>query len=202
MTTFLLRKDTRPEMVTEPSAFSDDMLAERVGLGDRNAFAELVQRHSTRFYRVAYRVLKNKDDAEDMVQTAFLKFWQQPQSWDPLKQTKFTTWFYRVVTNLCLDQLKKKKPDLMPEDRDIEDSQPRAEECLDLYRKKKLLGGFLAELPERQRAALNLCFYEGFSNQEAAAMMGVKLKAFQSLLMRAKETLRNKAREMERSHEA
>jgi RNA polymerase sigma-70 factor (ECF subfamily) len=58
--------------------------------------------------------------------------------------------------------------------------------------KQALLDRFIRELPERQQMALNLCFYEGLSNQEAAEVIGVKVKALQSLLMRAKTTLREK----------
>lgn len=196
--TSLASKEDRPfEMVSEPYYASDEQLAEWVQSGNHSAFAQLVERNTNRFYRIAYRYLKDKNDAEDMIQTAFLKFWQQPLKWDPNKNARFVVWFYRVVINLCLDHLKKKKPDLYSEELQTPSSRPNPEEDLRLEQKQKILEKFLTELPERQQTALNLCFYEGLSNQEAADVMGVKLKALQSLLMRAKSTLRHKVQEME-----
>lgn len=193
-----LREDSLPKMVSESPYSTDEQLAEQVREGDRSAFAQLVERHTDRFYRTAYRMLKNKGDAEDMTQTAFLKFWQQPQKWDPDKNVKFTTWFYRVVINLCLDHLKKQKPDSLPEDKFAADPEAIPEEALLKAKKQQVLEQFLKELPERQRTALNLCFYEGLSNQEAAEVMGIKLKALQSLLMRGKESLREKVRHLDK----
>src|SRR5688572_7765335 len=78
--------------------------------GSHDAFAVLVQRHSERFYRLAYRYVHNRETAEDIVQDAFLKLWEAPERWQPERNSKFTTWFYRVVVNLCLDWQKKKRP--------------------------------------------------------------------------------------------
>ena len=61
---------------------------------------------------------------------------------------------------------------------------------LDDYQKKSILERFICDLPKRQQLAINLCFYEGLSNNEAAEIIGVKLKALQSLIMRAKTTLK------------
>ena len=59
---------------------------------------------------MAYRFVGNRTEAEDMVQEAFLKLWERPAMWQVDKDTAFTTWFYRVVVNMCLDYKKKKKP--------------------------------------------------------------------------------------------
>lgn len=179
-------------MVREPS-LSDEALAGRVQEGDSQAFAVLVQRHATRFFRLAYRILRDQNEAEDMVQTAFLKFWNRPKKWNPNKQTRFTTWFYRVLVNQCLDHNKKKRPHLVDSEIYLDERVQTTGFDLELQEKQESLRQWLGELPERQRLALNLCFYEGLSNEEAAKVMGVKLKALQSLLMRAKSTLKHKA---------
>jgi RNA polymerase sigma-70 factor (ECF subfamily) len=154
----------------------------------------LVNRHAKRFYNIAYRFLSNRDDAEDIVQEAFLKLWAKPESWNERKQTKFTTWFYRIVTNLCLDHRKKKNPLPLGKDIQLMDRQPGQDMVVDLKRKQMFLDRFIRELPERQHLALNLCFYEGLSNKEAAEIIGVEVKALQSLIMRAKTTLREKVK--------
>ena len=96
---------------------SDQELLALIQGGSHQAFAELVERHTTRFYRLAYRYVQNRETAEDLIQDAFLKLWENPASWQPERNSKFTTWFYRIVVNLCLDWQKKKRP--IPLDEDI-----------------------------------------------------------------------------------
>src|SRR5690606_25784533 len=86
----------------------DDALLARVAAGDHPAFAQLVRRHATRFYRVAYRFTADRQEAEDVVQDAFIRLWEKPQRFEAGKGAAFSTWFYRVVVNLCLDRQKKK----------------------------------------------------------------------------------------------
>ena len=101
----------------------DHELLARIQAGSRDAFAALVQRHTERFYRLAYRYVQNREEAEDIVQDAFLKLWEDPGRWQPERNSKFTTWFYRVVVNLCLDWQKKKRPSAL----DDEVSEPEGE---------------------------------------------------------------------------
>ena len=160
--------------------------------GNGQAFAALVERHSERFYRLAYRYLQNKAAAEDVVQDAFLKLWENPASWQPDRSSKFTTWFYRVVVNLCFDQKKRKEPVALDEDMPVIDDRAPADEAMIRAQQHRILENEIAALPERQRAALALCFEEGLTNQEAAEIMGLKLKALQSLIMRAKTILKER----------
>lgn len=172
--------------------FDDKSLILQIQEGKHEAFVELVNRHSKRFYNIAYRLLFSKNDAEDIVQQAFLKLWERRLFWNPYKGAKFTTWFYRVIVNLCLDHNRKRRPMPLCENMEIVDKHDGQEILLDEKRKQALLHRFIQKLPERQQLALALCFYEGLSNQEAADIIGVKVKALQSLLMRAKTTLKQK----------
>jgi RNA polymerase sigma-70 factor, ECF subfamily len=152
-----------------------------------------VQRHTERFYRLAYRYLQNKEAAEDVVQDAFVKLWEDPGKWQAERNNKFTTWFYRIVVNLCLDWQKRKKPlELGDQELTIADDRDSPDISILHAEKQGILEKEIAALPERQRTALNLCFDEGLSNQEAAEVMGLKLKALQSLVMRAKTTLKER----------
>jgi RNA polymerase sigma-70 factor (ECF subfamily) len=177
------------------SQLEDELLIGHIYEGNHDAFAAIVHRYSKRFYAVAYRIIFNKDDAEDIVQEAFLKLWEKRVLWDKTREAKFTTWFYRVVVNLCLDHNKKKKPEPFLEDMQIEDTQQGQDALLQKKQQQAMLDRFIQELPERQQLALNLCFYEGLSNQEASEIIGVNLKALQSLLMRAKMTLKEKVQQ-------
>jgi len=179
----------------KPLHLDDESLICQIQKGSHEAFATLVNRHSNRFYRIAYRLVFSKDDAEDIVQEAFLKLWNRPNLWDPGKRAKFTTWFYRVVINLGLDLRKKKKLINLPEALESPDENSGADVLFDMHQKQALLEQFIHELPERQQLAVNLCFYEGLSNREAARIIGVKVKALQSLVMRAKTTLKHNVKQ-------
>jgi RNA polymerase sigma-70 factor (ECF subfamily) len=160
--------------------------------GSHAAFTELVKRHTERFYRLTFRYLQNKAAAEDVVQDAFLKLWEDPGKWQADRNTKFTTWFYRVVVNLCLDWQKRKRPVELNEEMPLADERETADQAMLRDESQRVLEKEIASLPERQRTALNLCFDEGLSNQDAADAMGVNLKALQSLIMRAKATLKER----------
>lgn len=171
----------------------DEELLGLIQHGSQEAFSVLVQRHTERFYRLAYRYLQSKEAAEDVVQDAFVKLWEDPGRWQAERNNKFTTWFYRVVVNLCLDWRKKKKPlELGDQEPAIADDRISPDIAMIHAQEQKILEQEIAALPERQRIALNLCFDEGLSNQEAAEVMGLKLKALQSLVMRAKTTLKER----------
>jgi RNA polymerase sigma-70 factor, ECF subfamily len=171
----------------------DEELLALIQDGSQRAFSVLVQRHTDRFYRLAYRYLQSKEAAEDVIQDAFVKLWEDPGRWQAERNNKFTTWFYRVVVNLCLDWQKKKKPiELGNRELSIADDRQTPDITMLHAEKQRILEKEIAALPERQRIALNLCFDEGLSNQEAAEVMGLKLKALQSLIMRAKTTLKER----------
>jgi RNA polymerase sigma-70 factor (ECF subfamily) len=170
----------------------DDELLKLVKDGSHQAFSVLVERHIERFYRLAYRYLQDRTTAEDIVQDAFLKLWENPGLWQEERAAKFTTWFYRIVVNLCLDWRKKKRPLELDPQMPLVDATATADEAMIRNEEEKVLEREIASLPDHQRTALNLCFGEGLSNQEAAAVMGIKLKALQSLIMRAKTTLRER----------
>jgi RNA polymerase sigma-70 factor (ECF subfamily) len=170
----------------------DHELLSLIQEGNSQAFAVLVERHTNRFYRLAYRYLQNREAAEDAVQDAFLRLWENPALWRPERNSKFTTWFYRVVVNLCLDTRKRKRPVPLDEELGIPDERELTEDRMIRDQEQEALERAIGALPERQRTALNLCFDEGLTNQEAAAVMGLKLKALQSLIMRAKTTLKER----------
>lgn len=170
----------------------DESLMIRVQQGDHRAFSALVNRHTDRFYAAAYRLLNNPGDAEDMVQDAFLKLWDNPMIWKPDQGAKFTTWFYKVITNLSIDRMRKRNKMSSSELMDLyEDESTMQDKSLEEKQEQAHLEEAIQALPEKQRVALNLCFYEGLSNKDAADILGIKVKALESLLMRAKAGIRD-----------
>lgn len=171
---------------------SDEDLLAQIASGDHEAYRLLVRRHAERYYRVAYRVLLQRQDAEDMVQHAFLKIWEKPQLWQAGKGASFRTWFSRVVVNLCIDLQRSRKPMAgegalaMMADTDM-----AADEKLSSRQQQAQVQQAMAGLPEQQRAALSLCHFEEYSNREAAEILGISIKAIESLLVRARKSLRD-----------
>ncbi|QQG36942.1 MAG: sigma-70 family RNA polymerase sigma factor [Micavibrio aeruginosavorus] len=170
---------------------TDEGLMKRVQKGDHQAFSLLVRRHSERFYALSWRLLGNEAEAEDVVQDAFIKLWAQPALFRVDAGVRFTTWFYRVVSNMATDRLRGRKRWASPEAMDIlPDPGKGADQALAERQTQALIEKAIHALPERQKLALTLCFYEGLSVREAGAVMEAGEKAVESLLMRAKAGLR------------
>lgn len=172
---------------------SDESLMRLICQGSHQAFAILVRRHTDRFYAAAFRLTGRRGEAEDLVQDAFLKIWQRPDIWKDDRGAKFTTWFYRILVNQNIDRLRRMQK--MASDNSIlpfvADGRDDPETNAALTEEEGRIEKALAALPERQKTALTLCYYEGLSNAEAADAMGVKVKALESLLMRAKTGLKD-----------
>lgn len=172
---------------------TDEDLMTLIASGNHQAFATLTRRHTDRYFRLAFRLCKNVQTAEDIVQDSFIKLWKRREKWDPTRGAKFTTWFYRVVYNGTLDFLRKKKPESGVDYLDtFADTRGSQEQDMQNAQEQSEIERAIDTLPERQKTALNLCFYEDVSNKDAAAIMDVGVKALESLLMRAKKSLKEK----------
>lgn len=164
--------------------------------GDRRAFDEIVARHGAFALRVATRVVRDRLMAEDLVQEAMVRAWSQAQHFDP-RRARFTTWLYRIVMNLCIDQGRRVRPVPLPPDFNPVDPAASADELIEASERDALLAGAVSELPVNQRAALTLVYDEGLSGAEAARILGLSAKAVERLLARARVHLRER---LERAH--
>ncbi len=168
----------------------DETLVTHVAAADRGAYAVLVHRHGLRYRALAYRMMGDMAQAEDLVQEAFVKLWTHADRFDA-KKAKFTTWFHRIVVNRCLDEKRKRTPDPLPEGFDQQDEADNAEETMVTESANRAMRAAVSNLPERQRVAVTLSYFDGLSNIEAAEVMDLKLKAYESLLVRARAKLRD-----------
>src|SRR4051812_456534 len=159
----------------------------RVASGDAAAFRLLVERHSAMVHALAWRML-GPADAEDVVQESFTRLWVNARGWAP-SGGGLGGWLRRVATNLCLDRLR--KPRLVSDDllADHADAAPPADGRLDEARRHAAVADAVRALPDLQCAAIVLTYYEGVPNAEAAAILGLGVKAVESLLVRARRGL-------------
>ncbi len=177
-------------------ADSDQALMVRIVDGDRAAFDGLVRRHGQRLLAVAARMVGNASDAEDVVQEACLRIWRGAATWRP-ETAAFSTWSYRIVINLCIDRARR-RPWFAPiEDAgDPPDERPDALDAVQRASLGRRIGEALAGLPDRQRAALTLSYYEGLSGTEAAEVLSISVSALESLLVRGRRALRARLAEL------
>lgn len=157
--------------------------------GQETALAGLMDRHLKTITAIGFYMLGDSSLAEDVAQSTFLKLWQIAPNWKP-GQATLLTWMRRVATNDCLDRLRKKRPiysDNVPEQTDKALSPLESLQKSDTQRHVREA---LSRLPDTQRAAITLTYYQGVSQKEGAEILGQKLKAYESLLSRAKKNLK------------
>ena len=182
---------------------SDDALMRRAGGGDKAAFAVLARRHVARATAIAQRILANRSDAEEIVQETFLRCWQKAPDWlpandrspagagaDAAPRAQFATWMYRVLVNLCLDRRRRPQPVALEAAAEVADGAADGFDAAAAGETGRRVAAALAALPERQRAALALCYFEGMGNIEAAAALEISIGALESLLVRGRRALK------------
>lgn len=161
----------------------------RVGRGDQAAFRALVEAHGRALHRLAWRLLMDGTEAEDVVQEAFARLWTGAPRWRP-GEARIGGWLRRVCTNLCLDRLRRRRFQAGGDVPETADAAPLAPARIDEARLDEAVAAALTALPDRQRAAIVLTYYEQLPNARAAEVMELNVKAFESLLLRARTALR------------
>jgi len=138
---------------------------------------------------LAYRMLNDAAEAEDVVQEVFMRVWKQAPTWQP-GTARFDTWMHRVALNLCYDRLRRRREIPTEAPPEQTDPGPSPDRGLEAEGTSRRVAQALAALPERQREAIVLCHYQDLGNIEAAAVMGVTVEALESLLGRGRRALR------------
>lgn len=168
----------------------DDALMRRVAARDGDAFRQLAEMHAARPHRIAWRMLGDGTEAEDVAQEAMLRLWRDAGSWRP-GGSGVAAWLTRVATNLCLDRLRKRARISGEDVPERADEAPLADALIEVDEARGAVIAAMDRLPERQRAAVVLTYYEELPNADAAAMLEMNIKAFESLLLRARRALKD-----------
>jgi RNA polymerase sigma-70 factor (ECF subfamily) len=171
---------------------SDNALLAATAKGNLRAFSGLTERHLRGLIALGMRMLGNGADAEEVAQEAFLRLWRFAPAWDPYGAATVRTWLCRVAINLCLDRKRKKSFVALDEAGELIDPAADGQAKAEAAGKRRFLTKMLQALPDRQRAVVVLSYYEGLKGHEVAETLGLSVKAVESLLVRARRTLRER----------
>lgn len=167
--------------------------------GNQDAYAEIVDLYQSRLYHVCYRMLGNKHEAEDITQEAFLRAYINLHTFD--QKRKFSTWIFRIATNLCIDRIRKKKPDYhldaqVPGTDGLDMySQIAASEELPVEQLEKMemqehLQYEISRLPDKYRSVIVLKYMEELPLQEISEILDLPLGTVKTRIHRGREALR------------
>jgi len=173
--------------------------------GDQNAFAEIVELFQDKLYRVCFRMLGNKHEAEDIAQEAFVRAFINIHTFDTKR--KFSTWIYRIATNLCIDRIRKKKPDYFL------DAEVAGTEGLNMYSQIASAAELpeeeilkmemqdrvqyeISRLPDKYRAVIVLKYMEDLPLQEISDILEMPLGTVKTRIHRGREALRKQLSNM------
>ncbi len=179
---------------------SDAQLVTRAKGGDRRSFDLLVQRHHNLVYNTAYRMLGDAGGAEDATQTAFIRAYRSLSRFRG--KSAFSTWLYRIVSNVCLDALRTRRDDSVGlevsydgddevQQRPLPDESAEPAANAERSELQRVVHRAISQLPEDYRMVLVLYDITGFSYEEIAGILQIPLGTVKSRLNRARLALRD-----------
>lgn len=182
--------------------FGDEQLMKELAAGNHEAFEEILRRYETQVITYCYTWMRNRDSAEDLAQETFLRVFRNAARYMPV--AKFTTWLYKIATNLCINESKKGQ---IRSSRSLDEpagSDPDGTRIIERLANKgnaplteaekheaqSLIERAIAHLPDDQRTTLVMVEYHHMPYQEIAEILGVTVSAIKMRVKRARETLR------------
>lgn len=186
---------------------TDQELVGEALAGNQRAFTTLVERHRAAVHSVIYRVVKNTDTANDLVQETFIKAFSSLTSYRP--EYKFSTWLYKIAVNSSIDLLRRRRLPLMSLDTPIETedgsmtveiADHRSNPEVELERKQQefSITAAIDDLPERYKEVIQFRHQDDKSYEEIAEMLKVPVGTVKARIFRAREMLKRRLKDIER----
>ncbi|MEH7114611.1 RNA polymerase sigma factor SigW [Neobacillus niacini] len=171
--------------------------------GDQDAFADIVEIYSNSIYQLGYRMLGNRHEAEDIAQEAFIRAYVNIKSFN--QDLKFSTWLFRIATNLCIDRIRKKKPDYYLDAEvsgtdgltmysQLSSDSPLPENELESLELQEIVQKEILKLPEKYRSVIVLKYIEELSLNEISEILDMPLGTVKTRIHRGREALRQQLR--------
>lgn len=177
---------------------NDEKLVKKVKNGDADAFEQIIIKYEKKIFGLIYNMLRNENEIEDVAQEVFIKVYKNLDKFNG--DSSLYTWIYKIATNLCLDQIKKRKEviyideKLQLDDGEVEIQIPSDEKLQDeIYEQKELkqkLESCIDKLPEKQKVMIVLRDIKGLSYDEIAEILDLKLGTVKSQINRARLKLK------------
>ncbi len=179
-------------------------LIERAVRGDQKAYAEILDEYRGRIYNLIYRMVRHREEAEDLVQEAFVKAFASLPSFNA--DYAFSTWLYKIAINNCIDHLRRKKLKTYSMDKPVQsqdgefsrefpDVSMSPDKPLLARERTRLIEKAIDELPEKYRIVIILRHSEERSYDEIAQMLGLPLGTVKARIFRAREMLKKKLKD-------
>ena len=171
--------------------------------GDQDSYAEIVEIYKDKVFQICFRMLGNRHEAEDIAQEAFLRAFVNISSFNI--DLKFSTWLYRIATNLCIDRIRKKKPDYYLDAEvagtdgltmysNVASKEKRPEEDVESMELQETIQEEISKLPEKYRSVIVLKYIEELSLNEISELLNLPLGTVKTRIHRGREALRKKLR--------
>ncbi|WP_416148267.1 RNA polymerase sigma factor SigW [Salipaludibacillus sp. HK11] len=172
--------------------------------GNQEAFAELMDLYKDKVYHIVYRMLGNVHEAQDVSQEAFLRAYSNIDSYDINR--KFSTWLFRIATNLAIDRIRKKKPDFHLEDQvagtedlnyysQISGDDVLPEDQVVQFEMQEWIQDEVMQLPPKYRSAIILKYLEDLSLKEISEILNLPVATVKTRIHRGREALRKRLRD-------
>lgn len=175
---------------------SDADLMHAAASGDSTAYSEILNRYLKAMLALAQRFLGNAADADEITQEAFLRLWIQAPRWNADGGASLRTWLSRVVMNLCIDRFRMKKPVPLDDAGELADTRAGSFESIQAADRHRLVQNVMQSLPDRQRIAVSLAYLSEMSVNDVAETMDLTAGAVESLLVRARRSLRKRLNDL------
>ena len=170
----------------------DSEIVQKCLQGDKNAFGQLVEKYKRRLYAFAYRMMRSHEDADDLSQEAFLRAYENLSRFNP--GTNFQAWIFRILHNLCIDQLRKANrfhhESIDDAAEYIPTRNPRPDQEVEAAELKEHIRVAIDTLPEAQRTVVILREMQGLSHKEIAQITKTNEKTVRWRLHQARKKLR------------
>jgi RNA polymerase sigma-70 factor, ECF subfamily len=171
--------------------------------GDQDAYGEIVELYKDKVYQISYRMLGNRHEAEDIAQEAFIRAFVNIHSFNI--NLKFSTWLFRIATNLCIDRIRKKKPDYYLDAEvagtdgltmysQIASNENMPEKEVESLELEETIQKEIMKLPEKYRSVIVLKYIEELSLIEISEILNLPIGTVKTRIHRGREALRKQLR--------